>query len=99
DSMPGPDIGHGYAIMVSLVSPFSRGSLRLASRTPGAHPVIDPAYYTDQRDLDIVVAGLGIAREIDAAPALVPWRGREALPEPQVRDTDDLRRHVGTNIR
>jgi choline dehydrogenase len=30
--------------------------------------VIDPAYHTDQRDLDIVVAGLGIAREIGAAP-------------------------------
>src|SRR5918998_1788590 len=45
DSLPGPDIEHGYAIMVSLMSPFSRGSLRLASTTPGAHPVIDPAYY------------------------------------------------------
>jgi choline dehydrogenase-like flavoprotein len=99
DSLPGPDIGHGYAITVSLMSTFSRGSLRLASRTPGAHPVIDPAYYTDQRDLDIVVAGLGIARDIGAATALVPWRGREALPGPQVRGTDDLRRYVGTNIR
>jgi len=99
DSMPGPDIGHGYAIMVSLVSPFSRGSLRLASRIPGAHPVIDPAYYTDQRDLDIVVAGLRIAREIGAAPALAPWCDREALPGPEVRGQESLRAYVKTNIR
>jgi choline dehydrogenase len=98
-SLPGPDIAHGYAIMVSLMSPFSRGSLRLASMTPGAHPVIDPAYYTDQRDLDIVVAGLRIAREIGAASALVPWCGVEALPGPEVRGKENLRGYVKTNIR
>jgi choline dehydrogenase-like flavoprotein len=99
DSLPGPDIAHGYAIMVSLMSPFSRGSLRLASTIPGAHPVIDPAYYTDQRDLDIVVAGLRIAREIGAAPALAPWCGVEALPGPEVRGQEKLRGYVKTNIR
>ena len=61
--------------------------------------MIDPAYYTDQRDLDIVVAGLRIAREIGAAPALAPWRGMEALPRPQVRGKEDLRGYVRTNIR
>jgi choline dehydrogenase len=81
------------------MSPFSRGSLRLASMTAGAHPVIDPGYYTDQRDLDIVVAGLRIAREIGAAPALAPWCGMEALPGPEVRDQENLRSYVRTNIR
>src|SRR5919112_5454424 len=99
DSLPGPAIWQGYAIIVSPMTPFSPGSLRLASRTPGAHPVIDPAYYTDQRDLDIVVAGLRIAREIGAAPALAPWWGMEALPGPEVRGTDDLRRYAANNIR
>jgi choline dehydrogenase len=98
-SMPGPGIGDGYTIMVSPMTPFSRGSLRLASRTPGAPPVIDPAYYTDRRDLDIVVAGLRIARNIGAAPALAPWRGAEALPGPEVRDPEDLRDYARTNIR
>jgi choline dehydrogenase len=99
DSLPGAGIGSGYALMVSLMSPFSRGSLRLASATPGAHPVIDPAYYTAPRDLDMVVAGLHIAREIGAAPALAPWRGSEALPGPEVRDQEDLRSYVESNVR
>jgi choline dehydrogenase len=85
--------------MVSLMSPFSRGSLRLASATPGAHPVIDPAYYTDQRDLDIVVAGLRMAREIGVASALAPWCGMEALPGPEVRGKENLRSYVKTNLR
>ena len=99
DLLPGPDIAHGYAIIVSLMTPFSRGSLRLASMTPGAHPVIDPAYYTDQCDVDIVVAGLRIARDIGAAPALAAWCGMGALPGPEVRGDENLRSYVRTNIR
>jgi len=96
DGLPGPDIGHGYTITVSLMSPFSRGTVRLASTTPGAHPIIDPAYYTDQRDLHIVMVGLDIARKIGAAPALAPWRHSEALPGP---DVPNLRSYVRTNLR
>jgi choline dehydrogenase-like flavoprotein len=99
DSLPGPDIGHGYAIMVSLVAPFSRGSVRLADISPGAHPVIDPAYYSDPRDIDIVIAGLRIAREIGAAPALSAWCGGEVLPGPEMRSEEDLRSYVRTNLR
>jgi choline dehydrogenase len=99
DSLPGPDMGQGYAIMVSLMAPYSRGSVRLASSDPAARPVIDPAYYSDQRDVEIVVAGLRIAREIGAAPALSPWCDGEALPGPGMLDTEELRRYVGTNLR
>jgi choline dehydrogenase len=99
DSLPGPGIGAGYAIMVSLMAPYSRGSVRLASIDPDAHSVIDPAYYTDERDVDIVVAGLRIAREIGSAPALSPWCGAEAQPGPAVRDTEGLRNYARTNLR
>ncbi|MEV0804267.1 GMC family oxidoreductase N-terminal domain-containing protein [Kribbella sp. NPDC050281] len=98
-TVPGPDLGQGYTIAVALMAPYSRGSVRLASNDPGARPVIDPAYYADERDLDIVVAGLRIAGEIGAAPALTPWRGSEALPGPDVRGTEELRRYVRKNLR
>jgi choline dehydrogenase len=61
--------------------------------------VIDPAYYTDPRDIDIVAAGLRIAREIGAAPALSQWCGEEALPGPEVRAKEDLRSYIRTNLR
>jgi choline dehydrogenase len=99
DSMRGPGMGDGYTLMVSLMMPFSRGSIRLASKTAGAHPVIDPRYYTDPRDVDIVVAGLRIARQIGAAPALAPWRNAEVLPGPDVQDPEDLGNFVRTNVR
>ena len=99
DSLPGPDIGQGYTIVVSLMAPFSRGSLRLASDVPGAAPVIDPRYYTDARDLEIMVTGLRMAREIGSADPLKPWRGPEALPGPDVAGDDQLRAYACRNIR
>jgi choline dehydrogenase len=99
DALPGPDIGRGYTISVSLMAPFSRGSLRLASSVPGAAPVIDPCYYTDARDLDMMVAGLRLAREIGGADALAPWRGPEALPGPGVAGDEELRAYLCRNIR
>jgi choline dehydrogenase len=99
DSLPGPGTGQGYTIAVSLMAPFSRGSLRLASNVPGAAPVIDPRYYTDARDLDMMVAGLRMAREIGNGDALAPWRGTEALPGPGVGGDDQLRAYLHRNIR
>jgi choline dehydrogenase len=99
DSLPGPDIGHGYAIAVSLMAPFSRGAVRLASTAPGAAPVIDPRYYADASDLDMMVAGLRMAREIGSADALAPWRGTEPLPGPGAAGDDQLRAYLRRNIR
>jgi choline dehydrogenase len=99
ESLPGPEIGQGYAIMVSLMAPFSRGSIRLANGTPGASPVIDPRYLADSRDEDMIVAGLALAREIGRAPALTPWRAEEALPGVDVRDADQLRAYLRQNLR
>jgi choline dehydrogenase len=99
DALPGPEMDQGYAIMVSLMAEFSRGSVRLASGTPGAAPVIDPRYYTDTRDLEMMATGLRMAREIGGAPALAPWRGAEALPGADVRDDDDLGAYLRKNIR
>jgi choline dehydrogenase len=99
DGLPGPEMGQGYTIAVSLMAPFSRGSVRLASRVPGAAPVIDPRYYTDARDLAMMVGGLRMAREIVSADALAPWFGTEVLPGPGVDDGERLRAYLGRNIR
>ena len=99
DSLPGPGIGDGYTVAVSLMAPFSRGSLRLASGVPGAAPVIDPRYYTDARDLDMMTAGLRMAREIGSAEALAPWRSADVLPGPGVTGDEQLRAYLRRNIR
>ncbi|WP_031191973.1 MULTISPECIES: GMC family oxidoreductase [Streptomyces] len=90
----GKDPEDGYTIAVSAIRPYSRGTLRLASNDPGAAPVLDPGFYTDERDLAAVVAGVRLVREIGHAPALAPWRGREVVPGPDADDDDAVRGFV-----
>jgi choline dehydrogenase len=51
-------------ILVSLIYPRSRGTLRLASADPTVAPLIDFNYLADSRDLDVLSEGSAMAREI-----------------------------------
>jgi choline dehydrogenase-like flavoprotein len=99
DTLPGPELGAGYTIVVALMRPDSRGSIRLADAAPGTAPVIDPNYYTEPRDLDAVATGLRAARKIGGAPALDRWRGEEVLPGPEVQNEESMRAYPRTNLR
>lgn len=92
-------MGASYTIVVALMRPDSRGSVRLADAAPGTAPVIDPNYYTEPRDLDAVATGLRAARKIGGSAALDRWRGEEVLPGLDVQDEESLRAYPRTNLR
>ncbi|WP_211174054.1 GMC family oxidoreductase [Pseudonocardia xinjiangensis] len=98
DTVPSPERGAGYTVVVAVLAPFSRGSVRLASADPHAAPLIDPGYYTDRRDLDAAVAGLRAARDLGNARAFAPWRGDEAQPGPEVSDDHQLRDYARRSV-
>jgi choline dehydrogenase len=85
-------------VLTSLMQPFSRGTVRLASASPDAAPVVAPGYLTDPRDLDAIVRGLKIALNIPRATALKPWLAREIAPGPDVRDDAALRAYATASV-
>jgi choline dehydrogenase len=91
-SLPGPD--QGYALLVSLMAPHSRGSVQLRSADPRTGPRLDPNYLSDPRDIDALVAGLDLARAIGRASALDPWRSAEVHPGTQAGSGDSLRPYL-----
>jgi choline dehydrogenase len=97
-ALPGPAIGEGYTLAVSLMLPASRGTVRLAGAEPGTPPLIDPNYYADPADRHTFTAGLRAAREIGRAAALDPWRGEEVLPGPGINDDASLRAYLRRNV-
>jgi choline dehydrogenase len=88
----------GYSINLSLMTPSSRGSLRLADADPGAAPFINPNYLSDERDLDRLVIGLQRAREIGETSALVDWRKDEAFPGQSVDNDSDTREYIRRSL-
>jgi choline dehydrogenase len=69
-----------FTLSFAVLHPHSRGTVRLASTDPDAHPLIDPGYLTDERDVEALLTGLRVAREVGASPALSKWVRTESAP-------------------
>jgi len=50
-----------WQVIPVLLRPLSRGTIRLASTDPYAAPLIDPQYFSNIKDLDILVESVKIA--------------------------------------
>lgn len=48
----------GYMLFPQIIRPKSVGSVRLQSRSPFDHPLIDPNYLGEPEDLDVLVAAV-----------------------------------------
>ena len=91
-TLQGP--ANGYTVAFSVMTPVSRGTLRLAGSHPAQAPRIDPNYLSEHEDLRRMLVGFERAREIGAASALADWRGRQVLPEPKVVEGAAVRDYV-----
>ena len=83
-----------YVLVPCLMRPQSRGRVRLASADPFAPALIDPNYLADPADLETLVDGVTLARDIGAGAAFADWRAREVYPGPAAAGRADLRAFV-----
>jgi choline dehydrogenase len=72
EGMSDPE-GHGVWVSPCLLTPQSRGSVRLASNDPTAKPVVHNEFYAQEEDLRRMVAAVELTLEICAQPALQPY--------------------------
>ena len=82
--------GHGFTILVGLVGTKSVGELKLSSSDPFATPLIDLACLTHEDDVDVLLQGIRLAREIAAASAFDDFRGDEFLPGSGLQSDSDI---------
>ena len=75
-------------VLATLIYPKSRGTLRLASSDPAAAPLIDFQYLADRADLDVLVEGSEITREIMAGAAFGGAVKEEIHPGAGVTSTE-----------
>jgi choline dehydrogenase len=82
------------SVLITLVSVGSRGKIRLRSADPRHKPAIDPSYLSDIADLDSLVRGTVMARQIAAARPLNRQVKAELAPGSDVRSEADLREWI-----
>lgn len=87
-----PADGNNYATLtVVLSTPRSRGSVNITSSDTSVSPAIDPAFLTNQADVDVSVGGFKRAREYWATEALKGMAdAEEAYPGSAVATDEDI---------
>jgi choline dehydrogenase-like flavoprotein len=92
--------GHGYSCHVCLLQPVSRGSVQVSSRDPRTPPRIDPNFLGEHADVERLVRGFKVMREVLEQPALGALGGRELATSAGVRTDAEieafLRAHADT---
>jgi choline dehydrogenase-like flavoprotein len=83
-------LSHGFSCHVCVLRPKSRGYVGLQSSDPLRAPVIDPAFFMDPDDVEIMVKGYKMTRKLLDAPALAQFRKKELFTA-DVKSDDDIR--------
>ncbi|MCU0498263.1 MAG: choline dehydrogenase [Anaerolineae bacterium] len=90
--------GHGFALGITVARPKSRGTIRLQSANPLVTPLIDPQYFSDPSDLELLVAAFKRVRELVYSAPFDPYRGAELLPGWEVQSDDQIREYMKWQI-
>ena len=78
----------GFSCIATLLTPGSRGSVRLHPDDPHAAPLVDPAYLTDASDAPRLIEALRRTLDLGATASMRAFIGEESLPK---ADWDDSR--------
>ncbi len=83
---PGKDeLGHPtgryeLSAWVFAMKPRSRGRVRLRDSDPLAPPVIEHGFLSDPADLEVLLDGLNLLRQLASSDAMTPYTGGEVRP-------------------
>jgi choline dehydrogenase len=82
--------GHGFTLHACVLRPKSRGVITLRSSLPKDPPRIAARYLSAPGDLEVLLEGMRLSREIIAAAPFVPFRGPEVFPGEGLTTTEAL---------
>jgi len=70
--------------------PFSVGHVRARSLDPFEPPIVQPNFLTDERDQQVLLGGMKMARLLLRTPPLTPYFAEEMMPGPGVTTDAEL---------
>jgi choline dehydrogenase len=85
-----PAGGHGYQVHIGPMYSDSRGSVKITSRDPAAHPALRFNYLSTPTDRREWAEAIRITRRILNQPAFAPYNGGELSPGPGIATDDQV---------
>lgn len=86
--------GHGYTLHACVLRPRSRGRIALRSSAMADPPRIFANYLSEPEDLQGLIEGVRLSREILAAAPFAQHRGAEVFPGAECRTDAELARAI-----
>ncbi|CAE6487067.1 unnamed protein product [Rhizoctonia solani] len=86
--------GRYVSFLNVLMQPVSRGSVHASSSNPLRAPVIDPRYYHDRFDLEMMVAGLKYTQKLANTEPLASLIQRPVDPRPDQMNGPELEEYA-----
>ncbi|MBS0336802.1 MAG: GMC family oxidoreductase N-terminal domain-containing protein [Proteobacteria bacterium] len=80
----------GFSASAAQCRPLSRGRVSIRSTDPMQQPKIEPRYFSEAHDREVIVSGLEMLREIYRQPAFRDLWDIETLPGPERATRSDL---------
>lgn len=67
-----PDVRNYTAMAATVIAPFSRGNVTINSKNTKDHPVVNPNWLTDPRDVEVILAAFKRLRQLFKTKAMAP---------------------------
>ncbi|NOZ33385.1 MAG: choline dehydrogenase [Alphaproteobacteria bacterium] len=83
-------VNHGFSLRVGPVNPQSRGEITLRSANPNDAPKIQANYLKSKFDIDTMITGIAMARDIIAQKPMAPFRGKELAPGADLENDSEI---------
>ena len=90
--------GHHVSLIPGLIYPKSSGEITLNNNDPATAPLIDPKYFSDPRDMELMLHGVKLTREIAATSPLAEHLAGELYPGPEAKTDDELRAWIRRSV-
>jgi choline dehydrogenase-like flavoprotein len=88
----------GFVLHICHLRPQSRGRVSLRNADPFAAPIIHANYFSADKELDALVNGVRLGRQILAQPAMQAFHGGEESPGPQLQSDAQLRQWIREHV-
>ncbi|MBL8632823.1 MAG: GMC family oxidoreductase [Myxococcales bacterium] len=87
-----------YGVVVILGKPQSRGTVQVGSPDPAQPALIDPAYFAIDSDLETMINGVELARNMASSSSLTTYGNRELIPGVRSKSRDRIARFLKQNV-